>query len=114
MQNEIFKMNSEMHKIQQNIDVLHNQLRDIDIVISDKVKMNQDKMIEHAKIETAVNNLFRMVRESKRKNIDASAETDKQGGDEDLSKKLDEIRERMNDIKVYYTAYTKKQGQHQK
>jgi SMC interacting uncharacterized protein involved in chromosome segregation len=107
MQNKIFKMNSEMHKTQKDIDELHKQLRDIDIEIAEKVRMNQDKMIESAKIEMAVNNLARMVKESKKKNV---KETNKPANQEqqpkvslieDITQKLEDIQDRMAELKHY-------------
>lgn len=70
--------------------------------------MNQDKMIESAKIEMAVNNLARMVNDSKKKN---SKETTKQTNQEqqskvslieDITQKLEDIQDRMAELKHYH------------
>lgn len=104
-QSEIFKKNSNMHQIQKEIDKLHEQLRVIDLEITEKVRMNQDKMIESAKIEMAINNLHRMVNETRRKPKESQAqqkEEKKLGLAENISKKLEEISDRMMELKHYY------------
>jgi chromosome segregation ATPase len=110
MQNKIFKMNSEMHKTQKEIDELQKQLREIDIEIAEKVRMNQDKMIESAKIEMAVNNLYRMVIESKGKNVKDTSKAANQEQQpkmslfEDITQKLEDIQDRMVELKWLFKA----------
>lgn len=103
-QSEIFKKNSNMHQIQKEIDKLHEQLRVIDLEITEKVRMNQDKMIESAKIDMAINNLHRMVNETRRKpkETQAQKEEKKLGLAENTTKKLEEISDRMMELKHYY------------
>jgi hypothetical protein len=110
-QNEIFKLNSEIHKTQKDIDELHKRLREIDLEISEKVRMNQDKMIESAKIEMAVNNLYRMVTESKKKKskettvVSNQEQQPKMSLVEDIIQKLEDIQDRMAELKYYSKNY---------
>ena len=104
-QSEIFKKNSNMHQIQKEIDRLHEQLRVIDLEITEKVRMNQDKMIESAKIEMAINNLHRMVNETRRKPKESQAQQNEEKKlvlAENITKKLEEISDRMMELKHYY------------
>lgn len=104
IQSEIFKKNSLMHQIQKEIDEFHKQLREIDLEITQKVRMNQDKMIESAKIEMAINNLYRMVNETRKKpkETKANKEEKKLGLTENIIKNLEVISERMAELKYYY------------
>lgn len=111
MQNEIFKLNSDIHKTQKDIDELLKKLRDIDLEISEKVRMNQDKMIESAKIEMAVNNLHRMATESKNKKQKEALKQNSMEQQpkisliEDLTHKLEEIQDKMAELKFYYKTF---------
>lgn len=59
IQAKIFKMNSEMHTTQKDIEQMAKELQDIDLEITEKIKVNQDKTIESAKIEMSIQNLYR-------------------------------------------------------
>ena len=112
MQNEIFKMNSEIHKTQKDIDKYHERLREIDLEITEKVRLNQDKMIESAKVEMAVNNLYRLVMNTRKKSKEAAnsnKEAAKQGLVESIRTKLEEISGRMSELKAFHDKYKESQ-----
>ena len=71
-------MNSLINSTNRDIEELQKTLKNIDLEISEKVRLNQDKMIESAKLEMAVNNLHSMLVNNRKEMREAGLE----GGDD--------------------------------
>jgi len=59
LMNKVLKMTSDIHNLQKEIDGIQKNYRDLENDIQRKVLENQKKAIESAKIDNAVENLYR-------------------------------------------------------
>lgn len=118
-------MNSLINSTNRDIEELQKTLKNIDLEISEKVRLNQDKMIESAKLEMAVNNLHSMLVNNRKEMREAglvgpapkppskgkAAKVEEaQSLTETILKKLEDIGDKMAELKHYITAYREEQN----